>query len=51
MKSRTTSTFENIVLFVLLVIATGARWREVNVPGEREYRNRGVAYCPHSLRV
>jgi alkyl hydroperoxide reductase subunit F len=30
-----------------LVIATGARWREVNVPGEREYRNRGVAYCPH----
>jgi alkyl hydroperoxide reductase subunit F len=30
-----------------LVIATGARWREVNVPGEKEYRNRGVAYCPH----
>jgi NADH-dependent peroxiredoxin subunit F len=30
-----------------LVIATGARWREMNVPGEREYRNRGVAYCPH----
>jgi len=30
-----------------LVIATGARWREVNVPGEREYRNKGVAYCPH----
>jgi alkyl hydroperoxide reductase subunit F len=30
-----------------VVIATGARWREVNVPGEREYRNRGVAYCPH----
>jgi alkyl hydroperoxide reductase subunit F len=30
-----------------LVIATGARWREINVPGEREYRNRGVAYCPH----
>lgn len=30
-----------------LIIATGARWREVNVPGEREYRNRGVAYCPH----
>ena len=28
-------------------IATGARWREINVPGEREYRNRGVAYCPH----
>ncbi|HLS98487.1 MAG: alkyl hydroperoxide reductase subunit F [Porticoccaceae bacterium] len=30
-----------------LVIATGARWREMNVPGEAEYRNRGVAYCPH----
>ncbi len=30
-----------------IVIATGARWREMNVPGEREYRGRGVAYCPH----
>src|SRR5262249_27144936 len=30
-----------------LIIATGARWREIDVPGEREYRNRGVAYCPH----
>jgi alkyl hydroperoxide reductase subunit F len=30
-----------------VVIATGARWREINVPGEREYRNHGVAYCPH----
>jgi len=30
-----------------LVIATGARWRSMNVPGEAEYRNRGVAYCPH----
>jgi alkyl hydroperoxide reductase subunit F len=30
-----------------VIVATGARWREVNVPGEREYRNRGVAYCPH----
>jgi alkyl hydroperoxide reductase subunit F len=30
-----------------VVLATGARWREINVPGEREYRNRGVAYCPH----
>ncbi len=30
-----------------VVIATGARWREINVPGEREYRNKGVAYCPH----
>lgn len=30
-----------------IVLATGARWRNVNVPGEEEYRNRGVAYCPH----
>jgi len=30
-----------------VVIATGARWREMNVPGETEYRGRGVAYCPH----
>jgi len=30
-----------------VVLATGARWREINVPGERQYRNRGVAYCPH----
>jgi len=30
-----------------VLIATGARWREVNVPGEKAYRNRGVAYCPH----
>ena len=30
-----------------LVIATGARWRNLGVPGEFEYRNRGVAYCPH----
>jgi alkyl hydroperoxide reductase subunit F len=30
-----------------VVLATGARWREINVPGEREYRNHGVAYCPH----
>jgi len=30
-----------------VIIATGARWRELNVPGEQEYRNRGVAYCPH----
>ena len=30
-----------------VVIATGARWRELNVPGERDYRNQGVAYCPH----
>jgi alkyl hydroperoxide reductase subunit F len=30
-----------------VILSTGARWREINVPGEREYRGRGVAYCPH----
>lgn len=30
-----------------VIIATGARWREMNVPGEQEYRGKGVAYCPH----
>jgi NADH-dependent peroxiredoxin subunit F len=30
-----------------LILATGARWREMNVPGEAEYRTKGVAYCPH----
>jgi alkyl hydroperoxide reductase subunit F len=30
-----------------VILSTGARWREMNVPGEAEYRNRGVAYCPH----
>ena len=30
-----------------LILATGARWRELGVPGEADYRNKGVAYCPH----
>ena len=30
-----------------VVIATGARWRNIGVPGEKEYANKGVAYCPH----
>ena len=30
-----------------VILSTGARWRQMNVPGESEYRNRGVAYCPH----
>jgi alkyl hydroperoxide reductase subunit F len=30
-----------------VILSTGARWRNVNVPGEQEYRNHGVAYCPH----
>jgi alkyl hydroperoxide reductase subunit F len=31
----------------LVILATGARWKSLGVPGEDEYRNRGVAYCPH----
>ncbi|WP_133501913.1 alkyl hydroperoxide reductase subunit F [Marinomonas balearica] len=30
-----------------VILATGARWREMNVPGEQEYKGKGVAYCPH----
>lgn len=30
-----------------VILATGARWRELGVPGEAEYRGKGVAYCPH----
>ena len=30
-----------------VVISTGARWRNINVPGEAEFKNKGVAYCPH----
>ena len=30
-----------------VILATGARWRQLGVPGEAEYRNKGVAYCPH----
>lgn len=30
-----------------LILATGARWRDMNVPGEAEYRTKGVTYCPH----
>lgn len=30
-----------------VILATGARWKELNVPGEKEYRGKGVAYCPH----
>ena len=30
-----------------VVLSTGARWRHMNVPGEEEYRNKGVTYCPH----
>ncbi len=30
-----------------IVLATGARWRRINVPGEQQYKTKGVAYCPH----
>ncbi|MDB5885552.1 MAG: FAD-dependent pyridine nucleotide-disulfide oxidoreductase [Polaromonas sp.] len=30
-----------------VILSTGARWRNINVPGEFEYKNKGVAYCPH----
>lgn len=30
-----------------IIISTGARWRNINVPGEHELKNKGVAYCPH----
>lgn len=30
-----------------VILSTGARWRNVNVPGEKEFKNKGVAYCPH----
>mgnify|MGYP001159197415 FL=1 len=30
-----------------VIIATGARWRNIGVPGEAEFKNKGVAYCPH----
>ncbi|SMF16817.1 alkyl hydroperoxide reductase subunit F [Pseudobacteriovorax antillogorgiicola] len=30
-----------------IIVATGAKWRELNIPGEKDYLGRGVAYCPH----
>lgn len=30
-----------------IILSTGARWRQMNVPGEDTYKNKGVAYCPH----
>ena len=30
-----------------VILTTGARWRDIGVPGEAEFRNKGVAYCPH----
>lgn len=46
MKCMTTSVGERLAA-TALVIATGASWRKLNVPGETEYIGRGVAFCPH----
>lgn len=35
------------LLSKVVIAATGARWRKLGVPGEAEYQNKGVAYCPH----
>ena len=32
------------------ILALGAKWRNINVPGEDEFRNKGVTYCPHCDR-
>ena len=44
-----TITLENgaVLKSKTVILSTGARWREMNVPGEHEYRGKGVAYCPH----
>jgi alkyl hydroperoxide reductase subunit F len=44
-----TVTLENgaVLKSKTVILSTGARWREMNVPGEQEYRGKGVAYCPH----
>ena len=44
---RLTLSSGEIIESTTLVLATGARWRELGVPGEREYTGNGVAYCPH----
>lgn len=30
-----------------IILSTGARWRNIGVPGEKEFKNKGIAYCPH----
>ena len=37
----------NMIQARSIIVATGAKWRELNVPGEKEYLGRGVAFCPH----
>lgn len=45
-KILTTSTGEKLIA-PAVIVATGASWRRLNVPGETEYIGRGVAFCPH----
>src|SRR3546814_17299594 len=33
-----------------LILSTGSRWRQMNVPGANDYRNKGLPYCPHCAR-
>jgi alkyl hydroperoxide reductase subunit F len=37
----------SILMSKSVIISTGARWRNIGVPGEAEFKNKGVAYCPH----
>lgn len=37
----------NVLKSKTAVLATGARWRSIGVPGEQEFKNKGIAYCPH----
>jgi alkyl hydroperoxide reductase subunit F len=36
-----------VLLTDALILATGAKWRELGIPGEKDYMGRGVAFCPH----
>lgn len=44
-----TITLENGITLTseTVIVATGARWRDLNIPGEMEFKTKGVAYCPH----
>ena len=45
-KLLTTSTGERFSA-PALIVATGASWRKLNVPGEADYIGKGVVFCPH----
>lgn len=42
-----TLSSQDVLKTKTLIIATGAKWRNVNIPGEQEFLKKGVAYCPH----